>query len=210
MTIRSVIIHMGVAFAVAAFNSGAVAQTTQSDSQPTSQPASQPTAATEVRVPPVPEFIQTAEPSGQRVLIHYVTNFDHDDNPGCVAFNAAFAALARGDEVEMLYDAGGVNDLKLWHGAPAVYHCEIPQRLKDILATQYSLRPEDMPDTYQGYLRWLHVMGVRITYNGFMANLVDLQDTVSQRSDQIEPIAEPLTLQQMLEHRTAANTYLTH
>ena len=110
----------GLAIAVLGTGAFAVVGRAQS-TRPTTQPASRPTTqATKqvdepvpVRVPPVPAFIKSAKPSGKTMFIHYKTNFDHDDNPGCVAFNVTLAALAAGDRVEFHYDAGGVLDLKL-------------------------------------------------------------------------------------------------
>ena len=192
----------------------AQAQTTQPTTQPASRSSTQPSKQAidpiPVNVPPIPAFIRSVKPSGQTVFIHYKTNFDHDDNPGCVAFNVALAARAAGHDVEFHYDAGGVLDLKLWQGRPASYHYEVPQKMRSLLASSYPITPAAMPSTYQEYLHWLHAMGVRITYNGFMAALVDLQPSITERGHQVEPIATPLTFEQIMAHRAAADVYLVY
>lgn len=50
--------------------------------------------------------------SDKRLLIHYKTGFDKDDNQACVAFNMATAGLRAGYKVEFLFDASGVFDLQ--------------------------------------------------------------------------------------------------
>lgn len=51
--------------------------------------------------------------SSSRVLIHMKIGMKHDDNPACVAFNVAWAALEAGKNVDILYDAGAVFDLQI-------------------------------------------------------------------------------------------------
>jgi hypothetical protein len=48
----------------------------------------------------------------KRLLIHYKTGFDKDDNQACVAFNMALTGLRAGYKVGFLFDASGVFDLQ--------------------------------------------------------------------------------------------------
>lgn len=189
------------------------AQSSRPTTQPTapeSRPASKPAKATSLQIPEIPSFIVDTKPNGKTMVIHYKTSFDHDDNAGCVAFNAALAALTQGYEVSMLYDAGGVFDLRLFDGEPASYHYEIPEKLKRLMVEQYPISKTEMPNSYREYLYWLHEMDVAILYNGFMAALVDIQDSVEAKSDGIEPIAEPLTLNEMLQKMEESDTYVVY
>jgi hypothetical protein len=148
--------------------------------------------------------------TGKRVLIHLKTGFKQDDNQPCVAFDVAFAALKQGAKVEMLFDAGAVVDLKIWQGKPTSLAYEIPEKLKSILAAEYKTpTAKDFPRTYQDFLHWLHDHGVEVTFNGTMAQLTSLSNGVHDVG-QVEPIAKPLSLGEMLQHRARADIYLVY
>ena len=148
--------------------------------------------------------------AGKRVLIHLKTGFKQDDNQPCVAFDVALAALKAGAKVEMFFDAAAVVDLKVWQGKPTSLAYEIPDKLKDILVDEYKTSAKkDFPKTYQDFLRWLHKQGVDVTFNGTMAQLTSLSNGVHDIG-QLEPIAKPLSLVQMLQHRARADIYLVY
>ncbi len=148
--------------------------------------------------------------AGKRVLIHLKTGFKQDDNQPCVAFDMALAALKHGAKVEMFFDAAAVADLKLWQGKPTSLAYEIPEKLKDILVAEYKTpAKKDFPKTYQGFLRWLHSQGVDVTFNGTMAQLTSLSNGVHDVG-QLEPIAKPLSLAEILQHRARADVYLVY
>ncbi|MBI2840325.1 MAG: hypothetical protein HYX75_18570 [Acidobacteria bacterium] len=148
--------------------------------------------------------------AGKRVLIHLKTGFKQDDNQPCVAFDMAVAALKQGAKVEMLFDAGAVVDLKIWQGRPTSLGYEVPDKLKDILVAEYRTpAKKDFPKTYQDFLRWLHGQGVEVTFNGTMAQLTSLSNGVHDVG-QLEPIAKPLSLEEILQHRARADVYLVY
>jgi hypothetical protein len=146
--------------------------------------------------------------AGKRVLVHLKTGFNQDDNQPCVAFNVAFAASKQGAKIEMLFDAGAVVDLKIWQGKPTSLAYELPDKLKDILVAEYKTpAKKDFPKTYQDFLRWLHQQGVEITFNGALVQLTSLLNGVHDVG-QLEPIAKPLSLAEILQHRAPADIYL--
>ncbi|MBI3670943.1 MAG: hypothetical protein HY237_14325 [Acidobacteria bacterium] len=148
--------------------------------------------------------------AGKRVFVHLKTGFKQDDNQPCVAFNVALAALKQGAKVEMFFDAGAVVDLKIWESKPTSLAYEVPEKLMEILAAEYkSPTKKDFPKTYQDLLRWLYQQGVEVTFNGTMAQLTSLSNGVHDVG-QLEPIAKPLSLAEMLQHRTRADIYLVY
>ena len=148
--------------------------------------------------------------AGKRVLVHLKTGFKQDDNQPCVAFDVALAALKQGAKVEMFFDAAAVVDLKLWQGKPTSLAYELPEKLKDILVAEYKTpAKKDFPKTYQEFLRWLHKQGVEVTFNGTLAQLTSLSNGVHDVG-QLEPIARPLSLAEMLQHRARADIYLVY
>jgi hypothetical protein len=148
--------------------------------------------------------------AGKRVLIHLKTGFKQDDNQPCVAFDMALTALKQGAKVEMLFDAAAVLDLKIWQGKPTSLAYEVPDKLKDILLAEYKApTKKDFPKTYQEFLRWLHKQGMEVTFNGTMAQLTSLSSGVHDVG-QLEPIAKPLSLAEMLQHRARADIYFVY
>jgi len=148
--------------------------------------------------------------TGKRVLVHLKTGFKQDDNQPCVAFNMAFAALKQGAKVEMMFDAGALVDLKIWQGKPTSLSYQLPDKLKDILVRQYnSPTRKDFPGTYQDFLQWLRRQGVEVTFNGSLAELTSLSNGVHDVG-QLDPIAKPLSLDEMLQHRLRADVYLVY
>lgn len=148
--------------------------------------------------------------AGKRVLVHLKTGFQQDDNQPCVAFDVAYAALKQGAKVEMFFDAAAVVDLKIWQGKPTSLAYEIPEKLKDILVAEYKTpAKKDFPKTYQDFLRWLHRQGVKVTFNGTMAQLTSLSNGIHDVG-QLEPIAKPLSLAEVLQHRARADIYLVY
>lgn len=148
--------------------------------------------------------------TGKRVLVHMKTGFKQDDNQPCVAFDMALAALKQGAKVEMFFDAAAVVDLKTWQGKPTSLAYEVPEKLKDILAAEYRTpAKKDFPNTYQELLRWLNKQGVEVSFNGTMAQLTSLSNGVHDVG-QLEPIAKPLSLAEILQHRARADIYFVY
>jgi len=148
--------------------------------------------------------------AGKRVLVHLKTSFKQADNQPCVAFDTAFAALKQGAKVEFFFDAAAVVDLKIWQGKPTSLAYEVPEKLKEILVAEYKTpTKKDFPKTYQDLLRWLHSQGVEVTFNGTMAQLTSLSNGVHD-AGLLEPIAKPLSLAEMLQHRARADVYLVY
>ncbi len=177
-----------------------------STTQPTSQPARGETRSimeSHGTIGDIPEA------SGGSVFIHMVTPFEENDNPACVAFNAALAARKAGRPVVMFFDAGAVTDLKIWHGAPTALRYELPEKLRQMLSRRYSVAVDEWPSTYQELLYSLHDAGVSIAANGFMAELVSLTDDPATPG-QLEPIVEMWSLDQLIEHRKESSLYLRY
>jgi hypothetical protein len=78
--------------------------------------------------------------TGKRLLIHYKTGFDKDDNQACVAFNVALAGLRAGYKVEFLFDASGVFDLQ--NGDPSAGRSSVPSSRP---ASTPASRPSSIP-----------------------------------------------------------------
>ena len=171
-------------------------------------------------------FVHVADAEGRKVLVHLKTGITQDDNQMCVAFNIAQAAQEAGDQVEMFFDAAAVFDLQSAptqgpEGAsqptsqpagdttPYNLKYELPDKLKKILSAQFNIPVTDLPSDYFGYLKMLKDDGASVTFNGAMAHLVSLSNSVSG-AESMTDIATPLDLRQIIEHRAAADIYIVY
>jgi hypothetical protein len=174
---------------------------------------------------------EPTEAAGRKVFLHLKTGITQDDNQMCVAFNVALAALEAGDQVEMFFDAAAVFDLQNAEtgGAtgttqpaskptsqpagegetPYNLRYELPEKLKKILAEQFGIPVGKLPADYYGYLKMLQDKGATLTFNGTMAHLVSLSDSVKGR-EKVAPIATPLSLKELVEHRGQADVYFVY
>ena len=168
-----------------------------------------------------------SDAAGKKVFVHLKTGITQDDNQMCVAFNIAQAAVEAGDEVEMFFDAAAVFDLQnasAESGSPASQptsqpttadtrpynlRYELPDKLKKILSKQFSLPVEKLPKDYYGYLKMLKEKGVKVTFNGAMAHLVNLSDSIKGK-ERLADIATPLNLYEIVEHREQADVYFVY
>ena len=179
-----------------------------------------------------PSAVQAA---GHQVFLHLKTGITQDDNQMCVAFNIAQAALAAGDQVEMFFDAAAVFDLQNGQAEddsnaeeatskpatkptsqpvageeiPYNLRYELPDKLKQILSQQFGVAVEALPKDYYGYLKMLQDNGATLTFNGAMAHLVSLSDSVKGK-ERLADIATPLDLQEIVEHRARADVYFVY
>ncbi len=143
-----------------------------------------------------------------QVFIHLTDNFKQNDGPVCVAFNAAWAARQTGYEVELFFDQDAAYGIKQWEpGKTDLGIYDLPDDLKDLLVQSFGVNRESLPKTYQDFLRFLHDSGVRVTVNGMWNALTKVEKTVKGKQN-ILPFVEPLTLNELMEHRAAADIYL--
>ncbi len=159
--------------------------------------------------------------------MHLKTGITQDDNQRCVAFNVAQAAVEAGDQVEMFFDAAAVFDLQdapsrgseatsqptsqptQLEPGPYNLKYELPDKLKRILSQQFGTLVEELPHTYFAYLEMLKGKGAVVTFNGALAHLVSLSDSVTG-TESVTDIATPLNLNEILDHRAKADVYFVY
>lgn len=169
----------------------------------------------------------SAEAVDRKVFLHLKTGITQDDNQMCVAFNIALAAVQAGDQVEMFFDAAAVFDLQnaSAEGASSTsqpasqpttsdkraynLRYELPDKLKEILSAQFGIPKAQLPQDYYEYLQMLRNKGVEVTFNGTMAHLVSLSDSVKGK-EKLADVAAPLDLREVVEHRAQADIYLVY
>jgi hypothetical protein len=150
----------------------------------------------------------TAGGESKTVFIHLTANFKEDDGPVCVAFNAAWAAIEKGYNVEMFFDQGAAYALKQWEpGKTDLSIYDLPDDLKVLLVESFGVQRDQLPKNYQGFLSFLNDKGLHVTSNGLWNALTKVEKTV-KGTQNILPYVQPLTIQEVIDHRAAADIYL--
>ena len=150
----------------------------------------------------------TAGDKARTVFIHLTANFKENDGPVCVAFNAAWAAREKGYHVELFFDQGAAYGLKQWApGKTDLGIYDLPEDLKNLLVESFGVKKDQLPKNYQDYLAFLNDKGVRVTTNGLWNALTKVEKTV-KGTENILPYVQPLTIQEVIDHRAAADVYL--
>jgi hypothetical protein len=159
-----------------------------------------PTAAEEQRAPARP------------LVFHVKTALDVDDAQICVVPNVAWAALAQGRPVTIVFDGSAVTSVAKgygWRGwlgidSTAMERANLPERERRSLAEQFGVPLEEVPEDYGAYLHYIKEMGAEIYYNTTLALLYEIDP------ERIDDALEPLELEPLLQVLTADADYLVY
>lgn len=146
------------------------------------------------------------------LLLHVKTALSVDDAQICVAPNVAWAALAQGRPVTIVFDGSAVTSLAIglgWRGwvgitSTAMDRAGLPERERVSLAEQIGVPLETVPHDYGEYLHFLKEKGVEIVYNRTMAVLYNIPD------EKVDAAARPVGLKELLEVLTTEGDYLVY
>ncbi len=146
--------------------------------------------------------------AAERVFIHLTDNFKENDGPVCVAFNVAWGALREGHDVEIFFDQDATYGIKQWEaGKTDLGLYPLPEDLKDLLVGAFGVDRETIPSDYQEFLGFLSQQGASVTANGFWNALTKVENTIKGKENLL-PFVEPLTLEELVDHRRTATVYL--
>lgn len=141
-------------------------------------------------------------------LIHAKTSLKLDDAQICAVPNVAWAALAQGYQVTILFDASGVTALKkggLFGGSKTpLDKARLPERERKSLAAQLHEPLENIPHDYGEYLRFLKAKGVKLVANRTMMLLYKIGE------EQIESAVTPIGLEDMARVFKSADVYVAY
>ncbi len=150
-----------------------------------------------------------AEP--KTMLIHLKTSLKHDDAQICVAYNAIWAALEEGLNVNVLIDADAVNTYKIgWSGKDDIEAYKLPERMREVLARQFSVPLERVPKVYGEYLSMLHEKGAQFYIDEEMLITAGIAKGPGDLARVSAKFFKPVTLPEMIRLRTGADVYLVY
>ncbi len=115
----------------------------------------------------------------EHILIHVKTALSVDDAQICAVPNVAWATVAEGKQVTLLFDASAVTSVTKgfgWRGwfatkTTAMDRAALPQRERESLAEQFQVPLDTVPRNYGEYLMFLKGKGIKLYYNRTMALL---------------------------------------
>ena len=146
------------------------------------------------------------------ILIHVKTSLSVDDAQICVFPNVAWAALNAGKAVTIVFDGSAVTSIAKgfgWRGwvgikSTAMQRAKLPERERKALAAQLKVPLEKVPHNYGDYLELLKTLNAKVYYNTTMALLYNL------KKEQIDEIAQPLNINELLSVLEHRETYLVY
>ena len=146
------------------------------------------------------------------VVFHVKTALSVDDAQICAVPNVAWAALAEGRPVTIVFDGSAVTSVAHgygWRGwlgidSTAMERAALPERERRSLAEQFGLPLEEVPEDYGAYLDFIKEKGAKIYYNTTMALLYQIDPA------QIDDALDPLELQPLLQVLTGDADYLVY
>jgi hypothetical protein len=158
------------------------------------------------------EAAPTVAAAERPLVFHVKTALSVDVAQICVVPNVAWAALAEGRPVTIVFDGSAVTSVARgygWRGwlgidSTAMERAGLPERERRSLAEQFDLPLEEVPEDYGEYLRFIKEKGAEIYYNTTMALLYEIDP------EQIDNALEPLELQALLQVLTADADYLVY
>lgn len=142
------------------------------------------------------------------LLVHVMTPLDEGSGRAAVVFRIIAAALQKGQQVTVLFDADGVASLKMgrWFGGHStpIDRIEILDRDREGLATLLGSTPGDIPDIYGSLLHFLKGRGLAVYVN---KRALELRGIGPEGYDHA---AEAVTEERMLELLSTAAVQLTY
>lgn len=146
------------------------------------------------------------------LLLHVKTALSVDDAQICAVPNIAWAAIAEGRPVTMVFDGSAVTSIAKgfgWRGwvgisSTAMDRAGLPERERVSIAQQLGVPLATVPHDYGEYLHFLKEKGVKIVYNRTMAVLYN---TSTERMD---TAARPVGLKELLKVLRTEGDYLVY
>lgn len=145
------------------------------------------------------------------ILFHLKTGLKQDDAQICVAYNEIWAALEEGLNVDVLIDASAVNTYKRGlFGKDSLEKYKLPENMRGVLARQFNLPIEKVPQVYGEYLTMLHNKGANFYINSEMM----ITAGIAKDENDLEKISakffKPIVMKDIIKLRITADYYLAY
>ena len=147
----------------------------------------------------------------KKMLFHLKTGLKQDDAQICVAYNEIWAAIEEGFAVDVLIDASAVNTYKRgFFGRDSLENYKLPEGMRQVLAHQFNIPIQKVPQVYGEYLTMLHNKGAVFYINSEMM----ITAGIARDENDLEKVSakffKPIGMKEMIRLRTAADYYIAY
>jgi len=144
----------------------------------------------------------------KKFLFHVKTSLEKDDAQICVVPNVAWAALKKGHEVTLLFDASAVTSVKKGgffdSTTTPMDEADLPERERKALAKQFDFPIKQIPHNYGEYLKFIKEKGAKLFINGTMMLLY------KYKPEQMDTNLEIISLIKMIDLIAQADIYAAY
>jgi len=145
------------------------------------------------------------------ILFHLKTGLKQDDAQICVAYNEIWAALESGFGVEVLIDASAVTTYRRgFFGRDSLENYKLPEGMRQVLARQFNIPIQKVPQVYGEYLTMLYNKGAVFYINSEMM----ITAGIAMDENDLEKISakffKPIGLKDIISLRTGADYYVAY
>ncbi len=145
------------------------------------------------------------------LLVHLKSGLKHDAVQICVAYNAIWAALEEGLDVNVLIDADAVKIYKIgWFGKDRIENDKLPEKMRQTLARQFNVPLEKVPHMYGEYLAMLRDKGAEFYINEEMLITARISKGPGDLGRISAKFIKPVSLPDMIRLRLEADAYLVY
>jgi hypothetical protein len=145
------------------------------------------------------------------LLVHLKTGLKHGGAQICVAYNAIWAALEEGLDVNVLIDADAVKTYKIgWFGKDSIENDKLPENMRQTLARQFDVPLEKVPHLYGEYLAMLRDKGAEFYINEEMLVTSGISKEPGDLKQVSAKFFKPVSLSDMIRLRLEADAYLVY
>lgn len=147
---------------------------------------------------------------GKTVLLHMKSGLKPDDTQPCAAFNMAAALVRSGYKVSILIDARATADFLADNPANSKWgEYKLPEPMKEAVAAELNLSPDQLPSTYLEYLKWMADQGAGVYMNGTM-NLLNGTATKIRTQPKVPSFIKIITFPEMAKLLSESERYIAY
>ncbi|PIR31511.1 MAG: hypothetical protein COV38_00120 [Bdellovibrionales bacterium CG11_big_fil_rev_8_21_14_0_20_38_13] len=148
--------------------------------------------------------------SQKKMLFHVKTALNKDDAQICAVPNLVWAAIKKGHDVTVLFDASAVTSVTKGWGwsnfgdSTPMDKAGLPERERQALSKQFGYAIDEIPNNYGEYLHFIKKLGAKLYINRTMMLLFKIDP------EQIDLSLTTIELPQMMDLVSGTDIYMAY
>lgn len=146
----------------------------------------------------------------KKMLFHVKTALNKDDAQICVVPNLVWAAIKKGHDVTVLFDASAVTSVTKGWGwlnfgdSTPIDKAGLPERERQALSKQFGYAIDKIPNDYGEYLHFIKKLGAKLYINRTMMLLYKIDP------EQIDSSLSTIEVPQMMDLVSETDIYMAY